>query len=188
MFASHEAIHSVDDPPPGWMAGTPDAFYRYRMEFRAYWVDGRYSALSTDRDDTLTFGPKSPRANAIFQHIYSSYDYTRQGYDTDASGFRAKVDNYLYPDGINLIASAHLAALKTALRNPAGGFAARHARISAAFAATDAADKGEIAGNRAWRDDVEANFTGAPAPVPGAAPPRNEPQRDQIKNLLKIPL
>lgn len=188
MFAAHEAIHSVDDPPPGWMAGTPDAFYRYRMEFRAYWVDGRYSALSTDRDDSLSFGPKSPRANAIFQHIYSSYDYTKTGYDGDAGGFREKVDNYLYPDGINLIASAHLAALKTAVRNSAGTFAVRHARVSAALAACNATDRAEITGNRAWRDDVEANFTTAPEPVPGAAPPRNEPARDQIKRLLKIPM
>jgi hypothetical protein len=188
MFAAHEAIHSMDDPPAPAPAGGYDAFSRYCTEFRAYWVDGRFDSLSTEYDASFTFGPKSARANALFQHIYSSYDYTKTSYDTDGA-FREKVDHYLYPDGTNLIVSLHLDALRNAVRDHTGTFAARHARVSAAYGACTTDDKAQITSQRAWRDDVEKNFSTTAVPVVvGGAPGATEPEVVQIKKLLGISL
>ena len=186
-FAAHESIHSVDDPPANWSTTGPTDWDQYRQEFRAYWVDGGFASLPTTRDESFARGPKSPRANAIFEHIYNSYEHTRHGYDGNVGGFRELCDNYLYPDGINLIVSVTLNALKAALRDHSGTFAVRHARVQTAFTACTSDDRAEIAANRAWRDDVEANFSTALAPVPGASPARSEPQRHQIKVMLRIP-
>jgi hypothetical protein len=187
MFVAHEAIHSVDDKPAGWQAGNPDVYDRYCMEFRAYWTDGRFEQLSTDRDETPPFGPKSPRANAVFRQIYDNYDYTREAYDQNTNGFRQRVDNLVFPDGMNLIVSRGLNDLRDAIRNAAGGFSVRYGRVSAAFAACSPTDKAEITRNRAWRDTVEASFNNYLEPVFGASPPRMEPAVSQIKRMLGIP-
>jgi hypothetical protein len=60
--------------------------------------------------------------------------------------------------------------------------------VSAAFAACIADDKAQVKSNRAWRDDVEANFATTAVPVVGGAPGASEPEVVQIKKLLGIPL
>jgi hypothetical protein len=66
-------------------------------------------------DPTLTPpGPKSPRARAIFDHLYGSVTYPaiKAAYDNNTDGFRDEVDNTLVPDGINVILSGPLAELR----------------------------------------------------------------------------
>jgi len=149
------------------------------------------AALSTEFNPNLpeTIGPRSERANAIFQHVYGSatYDWVKPAYDGNVGGFRDRVDAYLYPDGVNLLLSAHLADLRQEIESFAVGaaFDAKRAAITAAFGICDATEKREIAGNRVWRELVEAKFPGVAAPIGGGAP---TPRADQIKAILGIPL
>jgi hypothetical protein len=122
--AIHEGTHAVDE----WDVRTPAE--DYRSEFRAYWNEGRFGppnvqicpvgavdCFDSTIDDTMPApGPKSPRAREIFKHLYNSYDYVRTAYDNDTSGFRAMVDNYTHPEGLNLNFSRGLDALQGELR------------------------------------------------------------------------
>jgi hypothetical protein len=183
-FLMHEGIHALDQP-------STNTFERYETEFRAYWVQGLGGGLPTRFDPNLpeTIGPRSERANAIFKHLYDSatYDWVKPAYDDNVGGFRDRVDAYLYPDGVNLLLSAHLDALRKEIESFAAGgaFDAKRAAITAAFGACDAADKQEITGNRVWRDLVEKKFPGVAPPIGGGAP---TPRADQIKAIIGIPL
>jgi hypothetical protein len=60
-------------------------------------------------------GPKTPRSRAIFSHLYESkksYGYVRKAYDANVDGFRQAVDQYVVPDGIDLIVSLRLDDLR----------------------------------------------------------------------------
>lgn len=180
---THEGIHALDRIPPGnWGS--------YIAEFRAYWVMGLGAGLSTAPDPKMSnIGPKSPRARAIFEHLYGSptYPFVRTDYDANMAGFRAKVDAYLYPDGINLALSTQLADLRKEIESYTGwGFSAKKAAISARFAACSAADRAQITNNREWRDLVEEKFTGTI--VVWEMPPKLKREKDEIKALLGIPL
>jgi hypothetical protein len=187
-FLMHEGIHALDQTP-----AATDVFGRYQQEFRAYWVQNDPDiggGLSTEFDAGLPvkIGPRSARSNAIFMHMYDSatYDYVRPAYDSNAGGFRDRVDAYLYPDGINLLLSAHLADLRKEVETyngTAAAFAAKRAAITAALGLCDASERQEIEGNRVWRNLVETKFTGTAVPVGGGAP---TPRADQIKDILGI--
>jgi hypothetical protein len=114
-------------------------------------------------------GPKSPRARTIFDLLYgsSTYPFVQNDYDND-SAFRQAVDNYLIPDGINLIVSKRLEELRALIEAWGGaGFPAFRASVQAymgvgpapASGAFDASEKAEIHRNRAWRDLVERKVT-----------------------------
>lgn len=167
MFTVHEAVHALDIEPDKntWLE-------QYKKEFRAYWMDGRYGVpdqgvcpsaspgcLKTEYDPKMPPpGPKSPRARAIFRHLYGSnlYKYVKENYDKNIDGFRVAVDNYLAPDGINLIVSLRLEALRRIIENWNGmRFTELLDNVQAALARLDANDRNEIANNRAWRDLVE---------------------------------
>ena len=183
-FLTHEGIHAADRN-----AGAPGDWDRYATEFRAYWIMGTGAGLSTAPDPEMSgLGPKSPRARAIFNHVYGSptYPFVKPAYDSNASGFRERADNYLYPDGINLTLSQKLATLRRDIESYSGlapDYAAKRAVIVAGFAACAVADKAEIRGNREWRDLVESKFT--TRVVPGVAPAITE--RDDIKTELAVP-
>jgi hypothetical protein len=188
-FLVHEGIHAIDQP-------FTSTFERYQTEFRAYWVQGfpdPAHPLPTEFDPALpeTIGPRSRRANAIFKHLYDSatYGWVKPAYDNNVGGFRNRVDAYLYPDGINLLISARLGALRTEIESFAGpgGYDPKRAVITAQFGLLDAAEKQEVAGNRVWRDLVETKFPGN-APAVGVVPPVLEPRAVQIKRILGIPL
>lgn len=184
-FLMHEGIHALDQSAP-----SANTFARYQQEFRAYWVQGIGAGLSTEFDAELpeTIGPRSARANAIFKHVYDSptYDWVKPAYDANTSGFRDRVDAYLYPDGINLLLSAHLADLRREIETFNGtGFAAKRTAITAKHGLCDATEQREIAGNRVWRNLVEQKFTGSAPPVGGGAP---VPRAEQINGILGIPL
>jgi hypothetical protein len=183
-FLMHEGIHALDQTVAGG-----DTFGRYQQEFRAYWVQGVGAGLSTAFDPNLPekIGPRSKRANAIFQHVYNSptYDYVRPAYDNNVGGFRDRVDAYLYPDGINLLLSPHLADLRKEIETWAGvDFAGKRATMMAKFAVCDANEKREIAGNRVWRTLVEQTFFGIAPPLGGGFPTSIA---GQIKAILGIP-
>jgi hypothetical protein len=183
-FLLHEGIHALDRGRPA-----ADVFARYQKEFRAYWVQGLAAGLSAAfaADLPEKIGPRSPRANAIFKHVYDSptYEWVKPAYDHNVAGFRERVDAYLYPDAVNLLLSANLAAVRAAIEGFKGAdFPATRASIQAKYALCDAAERREIAGNRVWRDLVEEKFKGSsPAAGGGAAIPR----ASQVKGILGIP-
>jgi hypothetical protein len=182
-FLAHEGVHAADRTEP-------DTWGRYTTEFRAYWVMGVGEGQSTAPDPSMSgIGPKAPRARAIFDHLYgsSTYPFVQPAYDANTNGFRTRVDNYLYPDGINLVLSMNLAALRTEIESYAGSatYPAKKTAVTAKFAACTADDKKEIANNRMWRDLVEEKFKGVVNM--GGTPPRIESEADQIKTILGIP-
>jgi len=172
---AHEGIHAADRIEAGPIG-------RYSTEFRAYWVMGVGSTLSTAPVPTMTGrGPKSERARAIFEHLYNSPLYSsfvRPNYDDNIDHFRERVDNMLVPDGINLALSGRLQALRVEIESYTitvpSSFTTKKTAIMARYTACNADDKIEITGNRAWRDLVENIFT-----LPT--------ERDTIKDDLHIP-
>ncbi len=181
-FLAHEGIHAADRTEGG-------EWGRYTTEFRAYWVMGVGSGESTAFDPAMSgIGPKTPRARAIFNHLYgsSTYPFVKPAYDANTAGFREQVDNYLYPDGINLTLSGNLTALRTEIESYSGsGYSAKKAAVRVRFGACSAADRTEITSNRMWRDLVEEKFTGSV--VTSWLPPATERKADQIKDILGIP-
>ena len=177
---AHEGIHATDRPLTP--AGPTDKWPEYVAEFRAYWVEGRGAKLSTAFDPSMdNRGPKSKRSRDIFDFLYTemnaTYPFVKQHYDLNTNGFRDKVNDYIFPDGINLLLSGHLTALRTEIEGYTGvaaTFAAKKTAITAKFAACDAAEKREVQGNRDWRDLVDAKFAVAA-------------ERTNIKTVLKIP-
>jgi hypothetical protein len=104
-------------------------------------------------------GPKSPRARAIFEHLYGSYDFVREAYDKNTSGFREMADNYTHPEGLNLNFSPGLDALQNKIRGYAPGtFAALHTSVKGFFGVGPAPPTGvltaveqtEIQRERSW--------------------------------------
>ena len=178
QYAVHESVHALDAPAAG-----SDPFDNYQSEFRAYWADGRYSNLSTDIDPSLTPGPKSPLANQIFRHIYDLYTDIREAYEANTMGMRERVDNYLYPDALNLVMSRELENLRGAIVNTAPPYATRKANVTAMYALCSSTDTDEITGNRQWRDLVEQHFTGTVTLPTGGT----ELEANEIKDLLSIP-
>jgi hypothetical protein len=203
----HEAVHALDVRP-----GAGTVIEQYKTEFRAYWMDGAFGppdqgtcpppavpfaticppvgAACFDtafRADLPPPGPKSCRARAIFsQHLYglTTYPFVKPAYDNNNAGFRDAVDNYLVPDGINLIISVRLEALRALIEAFTGsGFATLRTRVQGfmgvgaapapAVGMLSADERNEVKRNRAWRDLVDRNFT--------------PPQRALLKADLGIP-
>jgi hypothetical protein len=156
-FVVHESVHVLDARP-----NATSELERYKGEFRAYWMDGRFNAHSTTFDPTMAGkGPKSPRARKIFEHLYGSptYDFVLPAYDGNVGGFRDAVDAYLIPDGINLIVSTRLEQLRGWIEGYSGvAFALHQAQVQSLFTGTTADERREIAGNRSWRDLVERKY------------------------------
>ena len=128
----HEAVHALDVRP-----GDNAPLERYKTEFRAYWMDAHLgpplegscpedqkakrctdlggSCLDTSYCAELPPpGPKTPRSRSIFNHLYGSptYDFVKTSYDGNVDGFRRAVDQYVVPDGIDLIVSIRLDDLR----------------------------------------------------------------------------
>jgi hypothetical protein len=138
------------------------------------------AGMSEAFDPTMSgLGPKTERARAIFNHLYgsSTYEFVKPDYDANVSRFREQVDNYLFPDGINLTLSAKLTDLRAEIESFTGApgtFAAKKVAIVAKFATCAPADAAQIKSNREWRILVEQKF-----PILA--------QRNQIKDALHIP-
>ena len=176
---THEAIHALDRGPG--TKSTSD-FENYRSEFRAYWNEGNadIDKLSTAYDKTMdNRGPKSPRARAIFEHMYGNptYPFVKKNYDKNKRGFRDKVNAYLFPEGINLIGSHRLENLRKEIAGYRGKTKKQfrdhflYLAISTIFLSKD--EINEIKGNRSWKKLVEKTYWGK--------------QEKEVKNLLKIP-
>jgi hypothetical protein len=175
----HEALHHMDIRP-----GASTDIEGYKTEFRAYWMADEFGpansptcagvpteCFSTQYDPNMPPpGPKSPRARAIFENLYGNdtYPYVKPAYDNNTAGFREQVDNYLVPDGINLIASLRLEALRSLIdAGPGADFAAFRVKVQAFMGigpappsgVLNAADRSEVTRNRAWRDLVESKVT-----------------------------
>ncbi len=183
----HEGVHSLD--AQFWFSASAD-IENYKTEFRAYWMDGGFGppdqatcpadadgCFSAEVDPSMPApGPKSPRARKIFDHLYERYEFVKPAYDNNVDGFRDKVDNYVAPDGINLLVSMRLENLRMLIDGwPGTGFAVFRAAVLVQAAALTAEEKWEIHGNRAWRDLVERKV-------------RNPAQRARIKADLGIPI
>ncbi len=181
MLIVHEAVHHLDYAPD---RGTD--LGRYKTEFRAYWVDGRYNALATSYDESLSPpGPKSPRARAIFDGLYGSvtYPFVKPAYDNNTAGFREAVDSYLVPDGVNLVTSMRLEDLRATIESWTGSsYGSFKAKVQGfmgigpapAGGALTADDKAELTRERAWRDLVERKVT-------------SYSKQAEIKTILGIP-
>src|SRR5262249_17609061 len=173
----HEAVHALD--APHWQSAR-DPIDRYKTEFRAYWMDGSYG----QPDKTLSPvpahgckpaivdpempapGPKSPRARAIFKHLYEDYRYVKPAYDENEDGFRDAVDQYVVPDGINLLLSVRLERLRKLIEDyDESDFFAFRVDVRGfigdgpppADGVLTAPERAQMRGNRAWRDHVEEN-------------------------------
>lgn len=197
MLAVHEAVHALDIRPG---AGTD--IERYKTEFRAYWMDGRYGppergtctpgdgpqCRNTAMNPSMTPpGPKSPRARAIFDGLYGSvtYPFVKPAYDNNTGGFRDEIDNYLVPDGINLIVSLRLEELRRIIAAGVGLFPSFRNKVKAFMGigpppaapggVLTSDERGAIARSRAWRALVESSVS-------------NAAQRRLIKTDLGIPL
>ncbi|HEX3045099.1 MAG TPA: hypothetical protein VHY08_10110 [Bacillota bacterium] len=195
----HESVHALDYIPRVAPNSSGWEIQSYKDEFRAYWMDGRFGQpdqaiclapyFSAVFDPSLTPpGPKSPRAREIFKTLYgdTTYKWMKDAYDDNKDGFRTQVDNYLVPDGINLIVSQRLDMLRDAIDKYNGsGFATIKHTVQtymgtagpppALVGVLDANEKEQIKHNRAWRDLVNRRFP-------------NPTQRNIIKNELQIPL
>jgi hypothetical protein len=177
LLAIHEAVHALDE-----IVGPASDIEQYRTEFRAYWTDGRHGPpdqaivpgqpeLDARFDPSLPPpGPKSPRARKIFSdELYGSvtYPWVKPNYDRNINQVREQVDAYLVPDGINLILSRRLEALRLLINaGVTPNFATFRGRVQAFFGAgvapapavgvLDAGERDYIRGSRAWRDLVDA--------------------------------
>lgn len=172
----HEATHAMDVRPN---SGTE--IERYKTEFRAYWMDGRYGSPNSAvcpiglascynavfNPNLRPPGPKSDRARVIFNHLYNdpvTYPFVKQAYDNNAD-FREQVDNYIYPDGINLMVSIRLEKLRAKIETYTGaGFATLRTQVrqflglevpSPSAGVLDNDEKNYISNSRAWRDLIE---------------------------------
>ena len=185
----HEAVHAMDVRPG---ANTP--IEKYKTEFRAYWMDGRFGPPDQDcplfwfttacppagarcydtayRSKLPPPGPKSCRARAIFSQLYGSttYRFVKPAYDNNTGGFRDSVDSYLIPDGINLIVSMRLEALRQLISAfTGGGFATFRTSVQGfmgigappTVGALSADERNEVQRNRAWRDLVNSEVANA---------------------------
>ena len=118
-----------------------------------------------------TPGPKSPRARAIFNHLYgsNSYRYVKLAYDDNTGGFRDMADSYLFPDGINLVASVRLERLRMLINGYAGiNFAGLRTEIRRLMGkevpvppggVLDIEERHAIKSTRAWRNLVDSKFS-----------------------------
>jgi len=130
-------------------------------------------------------GPKSPRARAIFNGLYGSvtYPFVKTAYENDAA-FRQEVDNYLIPDGINLLVSMRLDDLRAFIDGWGGtSFPAFLNTIKThtgsvgpppARGVLTPVEKDEIRSSRAWRDLVQRKVS-------------DPAQQGQVKAELGIP-
>ena len=183
----HEAVHALDIRPD---SGTD--IEHYKTEFRAYWMDGRFGppdqgtcpspalgCKSTVYNPGLSPpGPKSERARAIFNLLYGSgtYPFVEPAYDNNTNGFRQVVDSYLIPDGINLIVSLKLEALRDLIEDYgwSSAYWAFRLRVQAQVSGLNDDEQNEITRNRAWRDLVERQVT-------------SESNQTEIKTIMGIP-
>jgi hypothetical protein len=181
----HEAVHALDVRP-----GQNAPLERYKTEFRAYWMDGHLGpplegscpadkkpkkctdlmgvCLDTSYCAELPPpGPKTPRSRSIFNHLYGSptYDFVKTNYDENVDGFRRAVDQYVVPDGIDLIASIRLDDLRILIDGWNGrSFADLRSQVRAyvreegpvpPHGRLTSEEKEQVRGNRAWRNLVE---------------------------------
>ncbi|HEX3045084.1 MAG TPA: hypothetical protein VHY08_10035, partial [Bacillota bacterium] len=169
----HETVHAMDIRP---LSNTNIELYK--TEFRAYWMDGDFDGYSTAFDPGMSNqGPKSPRARAIFDHLYGSttYPWVKNLYDNNTNQFRDQVNAYIVPDGINLINSVRLEALRAMINsfNSSVNFATHLTAIQNHYnTVCNADDQQEISGNRSWRELVERKY--------------NNTQEPQVKSALNI--
>jgi hypothetical protein len=192
----HEGVHGLDFTPVD-----PDSTLElYKTEFRAYWMDGRFgppdqatcpkgadTCKPAAYDETMIPpGPKSPRARAIFDHLYHSpaYRHIREAYDKNEKGFRTFADSYVFPDGINLTVSPRVDDLRLLITGWDGknfpAFKTEVLRFMGVGAppthgALTPEDKTEITRSRSWRDLVELKV-------------KKKAEQVDIKTTLGIPL
>jgi len=153
--------------------GTADITNVYRNRFNALWDAPAHAGLASTFDDTLdSKGPRNRRARAIFNVLYADAAI-KNAYDTDTPArFREVCDTYAAPDGVNLIASPRLQALRATLNPPVvaatgtadAPYVALLGAVRPAAMALDGADRQEIERNHAWRLAVDNKVAG-PSPA-----------------------
>jgi hypothetical protein len=188
LLAVHEGVHALDITAATTSASRTD-LERYKMEFRAYWTDGRYgpptladcsSYSGGGRCEDAIFnpfiipatpGPKSDRARAIFdEQLYGSnlYPFVKPAYDDNVGGFREAVDRYLVPEGINLLISHRMESLRALIAaGPTPNFAALQTGVEGFYSIGPAPAAGPLQPNevdviqrsRTWRELVENSVT-----------------------------
>ena len=192
----HEGIHGLDFSP----VDPHSTLEAYKAEFRAYWMMGKYGPPDTATcpkgdakckpaiydESMIPPGPKSPRARAIFDHVYNSpaYAHLKAAYDSDGAGFRQFADSYLVPDGINLTVSPRTDDLRLLIDGWDGkDFPAFKSEVNRFLGigapptngVLTADDRAEIVRSRSWRDLVELKV-------------KKKAQQIEIKTMLGIPL
>ncbi len=118
-FLLHEVQHSADrhrDEPEDEMDRDDHgegAFSSYKTEFRSYWLDNRFGAIS-DASSAAQAPFDNARQKRIFDLLYGSplYEYVKAAYDEekDVNGesFKDLVHAYVRPEGVNLINSPRI--------------------------------------------------------------------------------
>lgn len=116
----HEVQHDADrhDTEPGYekdYKSPEESWVRYKTEFRAYWVEGRYSHKSAASGSATKPDFDSARQEAIFDHLWSSRSYSvwlQPNYNNNTlvygEKFKDLIHNYIVPEGVNLVNSPRI--------------------------------------------------------------------------------
>lgn len=147
----HEVQHDADrhdkenghDKPQG---SPEESWNRYKTEFRAYWVDGRYNNISKEEDPKIK-DFHNLRQKTIFDLLHgktkktSLYPWLWDAYDKDVkvngTSFKSLVHNYAQPEGINLKNSPRIDDLYNALEKCKMSDSLKSANVKVAIEAAD---------------------------------------------------
>lgn len=118
MYLVHEVQHDADrhdDEPGANSLGVKEKWVRYKTEFRAYWMDGRYNSLSDVNPPAGdTEGWKNERQKAIYDNMVKSGIYNwlpenmKKNKKVDGTHYKDMVLNYSKPEGVNLYNSRRI--------------------------------------------------------------------------------
>lgn len=151
-------------------AGT-GLFPQYQALFNSLWESAPFSGMSNDFDRNLdSKGPRSERSRAIFTRIYGAQAALQAAYDANTGGIRERIDQYIGPDSLNLIASPRLQQLRALFRarplissnNPANpNYTAFKNTIAAVAQNLDIHERAEIGRSNEWRLIIDRTVSGA---------------------------
>jgi hypothetical protein len=145
-------------------------FELYRGLFNSLWLSAPYRSLSAEFNNTLSSkGPRSDRARAIFNRLYTTNATIRASYDANPGGIRAQIDQYFGPDATNPTASPRLQVLRGVFRSQTTPIAATtltdatyvafKTRANTAAQNLDSNDRQVFESSHQWRLVVESAVT-----------------------------
>lgn len=160
MLTAHEAAEG----------SAMSLFVQYRGLFNSLWESAPFRGLASDFDPTLdSKGPRTRRSRDIFLRIYQTNAALHAAYDHNTAGIRARIDQYIGPDSLNIAASPRIQQLRTLFRarstissnsltNPS--YVAFKLALTPVAQQLDNDERQEIAGSHEWRLIIDRTVTG----------------------------